>query len=152
MIVAGMVAAAVIAAFLLGRVTSDESCGDREVRVDGECEAIMPGESATSISERRAESVASQLVDTDPPAGALSAHCAFQGIAAGRLDVHACVVHHFGAPMTMRLTNERDSRRYRVLVLTDPDPKAPDPEEFAGRTFDCTYQGNPPCPSGDSGG
>jgi hypothetical protein len=152
LIVAGIVAAVVIAAFFLGRATSDGSCGDREVRVDGDCEAIRPGEPATRDAKDRAEYIASVANDQDPPAGGLSAHCAFQGIAAGRVDVHLCAVDYVDSPRTLRLENERGSRRYRVTLLSDPHPPvSPELSPAEGKPFECVYEDNL-CPTDDSGG
>ena len=146
-----VVVAAIAAAFVLGRVTSGETCGDTEVRVDGECEAIRPGKPSVPRSRERAEYIASVAVDQDPPADSLFTHCAFQGVAAGRVDVHLCVVYFHDSPRTMRLENDRGKKRYRVTVLSDPQPEAPRTGSSAGRTIECVYP-DYLCPAEQSGG
>lgn len=148
---------AAAAGYAIGSGTADDSCGAAEVKVDGECEAVQRGTPADPPSRHeadaqgretplsRAESVAFVLIDEDPAADTLSGRCAFQGIAAQRVDVFLCLMRYHDAPITIRIEHDRGTLVYRWTILGDPQPRDPIYAEKLGSHGTCTYEGHPPC-------
>lgn len=144
---------AAAAGYATGSGTADDSCGVTEVEVDGDCEAVRRGAPADPPPQScmpddprsRAEHVAHFLIDEDPSAGALSGRCAFQGVAARRVDVFLCVMRYVGAPVTIRIEHDRGTLIYRWTFLADPQPAAPIYEQKPGSHGTCIYEGGPPC-------
>jgi hypothetical protein len=139
--VAGAVAIAV-GGYLVGIRSSNDTCRDGEVRVDGDCASIRPGK-PVDPDTGPVEHISSVLIDEDPAAGSLGGRCGFQGVAGGRADVYICLMIYNKAPITFRLVHDRDGRVYRWTLLRNPQPnfffKARE-----GTSGACTYRDQSP--------
>lgn len=146
--IVGIVAALAVAGYLLASGSSDDTCRDGEVRVDGDCAAIRSGTPVDRRAVAAVDHIASVLIDEDPATGALGGRCAFQGIAGGRADVYLCLMSYNKAPITFRFLHDRVRRVYHWTLLRNPQPQY----FFEGREGDsgeCTYSDTSPHCKGD---
>jgi hypothetical protein len=129
----------------VGTRAADETCGTDEVELDRGCEVVRPGK---PVSPERAEHVAFVAIDEDPAAGTLDGHCAYQGIAAGRVDLYVCAMEYVNTSITFRMENPRGTRTFRWKVLSAPGAREPTWHPVKGDSDTCEFDPDrgPPCP------